>query len=264
MRDAFFSKTALPLLNFILPPRCPACKARVTEQGNLCGACWGALTVIGSPSCSLCDFPFSIDQAALGGTEFGLCAACLANPPEPGRILTALAYDDVSKNMILRLKYGRLYAMARPLGQLMVARLVSSRVLVEKTAKKILLVPIPLHRKRMASRRFNQSLALARVIQNRGQDLFGDRDWVLMPSLLERKVQSASQSGLSRKGRYRNLAGAFSFDEKTIPDFSDSLVILVDDVFTTGATLQSAARVLRRAGALDIVGLAAARAPGPR
>ena len=267
--EAIFAQTSRAVVDFILPPRCPLCRQRVDQQGSLCGPCWSKLVPLSDPACAICDFPFEVDFGSfsqqVGEQSKTLCASCQRQPPALDRILTALAYDDASKEMILKFKHGRKHALARPLARLMLSRLYASHILHQSQFinQPLSVVPIPLHLKRLRKRRFNQSLLLAQKIvselnRRRGEDVAR-----VLPSLLSRHSDTPSQAGLSKKGRFRNLQRAFRANISASKEVPKS-VLIIDDVFTTGATLEAAAKALKRAGVQFVFGLCAARAPGPR
>jgi ComF family protein len=214
-------------------------------MGHFSASGWGSLAHLAPPWCRACGAP-SRDG------RYVLCASCAApdrferNLTGRGRLdalRSALAYTDLSAKLILELKYGDRHEHARPFGTLM-APLVKA---VGAPAGAVL-VPVPLHPRRLGSRRFNQSLLLCHAIAERT----GHR---IDPFVLRRKNATPPQKGLSFKARYRNVAAAFSAAEKA----RGLDVVLVDDVLTSGATLVGCARVLRRAGARSVRAVTAAR-----
>ena len=254
------SRTAL---DFVLPPRCHGCGTRVLDDRRFCAACWGDLTLVSPPACSICDLPFDFDPdfAGVEATDqqsATVCAGCQARPPAFSWAATAMLYDDISKPYILKLKHGRATALSNPIGRLMAARLLSAGRLSGDKPWRV--VPVPLHKNRYRTRRFNQSFLLAKALIK----AMPNRGLILYPSLLQRVKATRSQGGLSRKGRQRNLVGAFDVPKAARPVIKGQSVLLVDDVFTTGATVESAARVMKRAGAGAIGVVCAARVVGPR
>lgn len=158
---------------------------------------------------------------------------CLAKPPRIGRTRAAVAYDELSRSLVLKLKYGRKVALARTMARFMVP-------LVGPDSKEALLVPVPLHRSRLWSRGFNQSALVARELAKRtgiGSETH----------LLRRIKRTPPLKGMTRLQRRRAMAGAFSVDPSA--DLQGRTVVLVDDVLTTGSTANACARALIRAGA---------------
>ncbi|MEL7480890.1 MAG: phosphoribosyltransferase family protein [Pseudomonadota bacterium] len=214
-------------------------------RGALTPEDFTALSFITGPVCQSCGQPQEIDL----GTDT-ICAACTARPPPWTTARAALAYDDVSRKPILALKrQGRrdgLKVMARWMclsGQ-------------EAVAKSNLIVPVPLHYRRLVSRGYNQSGWLAAEISRQ-------TGLALFQTALKRTRATPSQAGLSRRARARNVKGAFSVRRSHVKLISGKKVLLVDDVLTTGATLGAAARALAKAGAEEIHALVLARVVQP-
>ncbi|GER06244.1 phosphoribosyltransferase [Iodidimonas muriae] len=234
-------------LDSLLPPRCYACGTLVDRQGALCGPCWSGLHFITAPSCMRCGYPFEI---GLDGHH--MCGACLAHPPAYDRGISALVYDDASRALILGFKRADRLELAKPLAGLMAQ---AGRDLL---AQADLIVPVPLHRTRLLSRRFNQSAVLARALAQ-----ISGTSWT--PFLLERTRRTPSQGGLNRAERTRNVRGAFRIRPKAQAThvLRNTHILLVDDVLTTGATVTACTGVLRKAGASSISVLTLARVVTP-
>lgn len=217
------------VLDFALPPRCGGCGAIVDDVDSFCTDCWRKLEFLRG-GCERCGLP-------LKGTEAETCGACLAQPPRLDRIRAAVAYDDISRSIALRLKYGRKIALARTMSRYM-------RPLVGELPSDALLVPVPLHRRRLWSRGFNQSAIVARELSRRtGIPVAVDA--------LRRTRATPPLKGMGMRQRRRTVAGAF----RSTMELRGQTVILVDDVLTTGSTANACARVLKRAGAgrVDLV-----------
>lgn len=222
------------LLDFTLPPRCPLCDLRIAVHGALCAACWAQLPLIERPYCERLGTPFDRDH----GPGF-LSAAAIADPPVFGRARAATRYAGPAIDLVRRLKYGDRDDLAAVMGRLL-ARAAGD--LVETVD---VVVPIPLYRWRLWRRRFNQSALLAGALC---------RHTALRhaPELLERHRPTTPQVGLSRTGRARNVQGAFRVPEARQAEVMGLRVLLVDDVMTSGATCEAAARVLLRSGAASV------------
>lgn len=183
--------------------------------------------------------PFELDRG-----EDALCAACLAEPPAHDGVRAAVAYGPAARAVVLKLKHGGRIGMARVIGRYL-ARL----ALAEPGA---LLVPVPLHRWRIWRRGFNQSALLARDVARRtGLETRAD--------LIERRKRTPMLGGLGRTARARTLRGAFAVPSEKKAALKGRTVLLVDDVYTSGATAGACAKALKRAGAARVVVLCWAR-----
>lgn len=208
-----------------MPARCAGCGTIVDEVHSFCPDCWTQVEFLGDAGCSSCGLP-------LEATEAVQCGLCIAKPPRIQRTRSAVAYDDLSRSIALRLKYGRKVALARTMARYM-APLVGS-------VEEAILVPVPLHRSRLWQRGFNQSALVARELAR----ATGHRS---DPRLLRRVKRTPALKGMSLRQRRKVVAGAFSVDPSA--ELDGRTVVLVDDVLTTGSTANACARALKRAGA---------------
>ncbi len=213
------------VLDFALPPRCAGCGTIVADLHSFCPECWTRVESLGESGCSTCGIP-------LEATDADTCGFCIAKPPRIGRTRAALAYDELSRSIALRLKHGRKVALARTMARYM-APLVRSD-------GEPLLVPVPLHRSRLWSRGINQSALVARELAK----TTGPR---ADPCLLKRVTQTPALKGMSLRQRRKLVAGAFKM--KPEADLQGRTIVLVDDVLTTGSTANACARALEQAGA---------------
>lgn len=232
-------------LDFLLPPRCVACGALTDRQVGVCSQCWSDLAFVTRPFCDHCGKPFEFH---IPGTS--RCAACLRRPPSYDKAFSPLVYGDAARTIILQFKHGDQLGHGRFLAGLMAPHVESFGFDAPY------LMPVPLHPWRIMRRRFNQSALLAQALSKR----VGAPADVLT---LKRIRATPLQQGLNASQRRRNVRGAFAVDPKRAQRIRGRKVILVDDVLTTGATVEACAKVLRRAGASQIGVLTAARVAAP-
>jgi len=217
------------LVDLVLPPRCPGCGEIVTALHSFCAPCWTALDFLGGSGCVTCGIP-------LEATDSGTCAGCLARPPLIDRTRAAVAYGDVARTLAIKLKYGRKVALAKAMARYMAP-------LLGDFPDGALLAPVPLHRRRIAVRGFNQSLLIAREIGRL-------RGVPVSPRLLRRTKATPPLKGMSFTERRKTVAGAFAVRKGA--DVAGRTLILIDDVLTTGSTAEACARTLKRGGATRI------------
>lgn len=228
-------------LDALLPPRCLGSGKIVDSPGMLDAAFWAELAFISAPACARCGLPFSFSVA-----EGSLCAACIDTPPDFDMARAAVVYNDASRQLILDFKYGdKMHAVDTFLPWL-------SRAAAPMAADTDIVLPVPLHPRRLWQRRFNQSAVLAQAIARVSGAAF-------IPDGMTRKRFTQPQKGLSRSERHSNVRGAFAVSPRAQATIKNKNVMLVDDVFTSGATLNECARVLKRAGAAKVYVVTLAR-----
>lgn len=242
------ARIAAAALDLLLPPTCVTCDTATDEAGLLCAACHGALTIIGDPCCACCGAPFELDWHAAEGN---LCQQCLDTPPPFQRARAALVYDRASRRLILPFKHADRIEFAPILARLMA--LVGRPLLAEAD----ILVPVPLHRRRLFFRRYNQSALLARCLGR----LAGR---AILLDALRRTSATASLGGKSAAERRDEVADAFVVRARRSAALTGRRVLLIDDVMTSGATASACAETLLRAGAAAVDVLVAVRVPDPR
>jgi ComF family protein len=233
------------LLTAILPPRCLKCGAVVESAGALCATCWVKLSFIDPPYCACCGFPFEFHQG-----DGALCGACMREAPDFARARSVLRYDEASKELILRFKHADRTESAPAFASWL------KRVGGEVVAEADLVAPVPLHWTRLLTRRYNQAALLSRELARlAGKPALQD--------LLVRRRRTPSQGGLGAVARESNVAGAFTFHPRHKARIKGRRILLVDDVYTTGATVGACTRTLRRAGAAAVDVLTLARVVRP-
>ncbi len=221
-------------LDIIFPPVCPLCRVMVMD-GILCPKCRGKLLSkrITPPFCALCGIPFIAYGCDRANIPTRLCGSCITEKKPFKEARSAFAYEGAIVDAIHRFKYNGAVELAGYLG-----RLASDGT--EFSARPDVVVPVPLHKKRLRRRGFNQSLLLAREAAKKFS--------VKVDCLnLKRVRDTDAQANLKLKEREDNIKGAFAVTDGKA--FGNKTVLLVDDVFTTGATIRECARTLERAGA---------------
>lgn len=231
------------IVDYALPPRCPACGVIVGEDRQFCLDCWSSLHFLDGPACALCSIPL---PTALPGSPV-TCGACMADAPPFTGAPSAVAYGRAARTVALRLKYGRRTGHARLMAQLMARPLTALR-----GDAPMLLVPVPLHRWRLWSRGFNQAALVADALTR----LTGDPH---DHHLLLRTKATAALRGKGRRERERIVAGAFALAPDAKARAAGRHLVLIDDVHASGATLRAAAKALKRTGAARVSALTWAR-----
>jgi ComF family protein len=223
-----------------LPQLCPSCRELVEDAG-LCAACWSQLSFIRPPYCERLGTPFPFDSGP------GLLSMeALADPPAYSRARAAVRYDDIAATLVHALKYGDRLDLAPLMGRWMATA--GGELLAGADA----LVPVPLHWRRQGARRFNQSALLAEIIAAASGRKVAHQ-------ALKRVKATAQQVGLDKTARAQNVQGAFRVPEGGRAEVIGRKLVLVDDVLTSGATIDVCARTLLRAGAASVDVLVFAR-----
>ena len=223
----------------IYPPRCLLCGAPGEGDRDLCADCHQALEH-NQHACRVCALPLPTGAAA-----GSICGRCLRQRPVYGRCHAALVYDALCASLISQLKFNRRLSHARLLSQLLIAHLQA-----QAPARPDLILPVPLHAKRLKERGYNQALEIARPVGRH----FG---LPVLPRLCRRVRMTPAQVNLDRQARRKNLRNAF----KVTGTVAGKTIALLDDVVTTGTTVSELARCLKRAGAARVDVWAVARTP---
>ncbi len=227
-------RSARELFGVLFPPVCAGCDKHVAEPGSLCGPCWSKVRFIEKPYCPVLGTPFSHDL----GSEI-LSAEAIADRPPFVRARAVAIYDGVIRDMVHRLKYNDRTDLSRWMAGWM------ARAGHELITDCDVIVPVPLHARRFWLRRFNQSAELARYLASTSKKPFE-------PDALKRIKKTKQQVGLGLSERLTNVRGAFKVPVAHEIKIRGRNVLLIDDVYTTGATVKAAARALLRGGAKSV------------
>lgn len=226
--------------NTIFPPRCFSCNSRVQQQGMLCSECWRDIQFITAPQCLCCGYPFASHES-----EAVLCGECQFSRPLFRSARSAMRYNQYSARLITRFKYGDHHTGIHMLSQWMI------NVMTPIPEDIDLIVPVPIHRFKLLTRHYNQSALLA-------LSLHQQTHIPVLPQALVRHQHTPPQASLSRKARLTNVKKAFKVNSRYSTQLHGKHVLLVDDVFTTGATLHACCRALKKAkvASIDVVTIA--------
>ncbi|WP_422570195.1 ComF family protein [Antarcticirhabdus aurantiaca] len=234
-------EVASVLDRFLFPPLCAGCDRPLMGREAVCAGCWTSLAFVERPFCEVLGLPFGYDPG-----PGSLSADAIADPPPFARLRAAVLYGGLSAKLAARLKYGDRLDLAPLLAAWM------ARAGGELLAEAEVIVPVPLHRGRLWHRRFNQSAELARRLVRTPAPGFA-------PQALRRVRPTRAQVGLGPAQRRENVRGAFRVESGDWALVEGRRVLLVDDVYTTGATVRSASRALLKAGAASVDVLVFAR-----
>lgn len=227
---SFFANT----VDIIYPPQCLSCRKLVGQKGNLCSDCWEGIHFLSDPQCDQCGIPFEFET----GKEM-LCGNCITKEPPYKKARSVFKYDDASRSLITGFKYSDKLHISDHFAKWML------RVGKEFIDEADIIVPVPLHRVRLFMRRYNQAALLSKSLgNNSGLNVCND--------MLVRSKNTRPQAGLLFKQRALNVRGAFKINPKYTSYIVGKNIILVDDVMTTGATIEACAKVLKKAGAASV------------
>lgn len=229
------------LLDLLFPPQCLNCDTIVPTHGTLCMGCWQKIQFISDPVCAACGLPFDYDIGS-----HALCGQCLHVRPSYTHARAVFRYDEHSHKLITRFKYSDQTGFAKTYGVWLAK---AGTDLLKQTD---IIIPVPMHYFRFVRRHFNQSALLAQELARKtGIDYIPDALW--------RHKYTIPQLGLSKKGRKDNVKGAFSINRRYAETIKNKNILLVDDVMTTGSTIEQCAKTLLKSDAMRVNILTLAR-----
>ncbi|MGP1282105.1 MAG: ComF family protein [Parasphingopyxis sp.] len=229
--SAILSGMAKPVVDFALPPRCPACGDIVDGDYRFCLGCWRQLDHL-DQGCGQCG-----DPLVVAGDSNALCGACLADPPPFETMRASVRYGDIARTIALRLKYGGRIGLARTIARAMARHMAG----LDDAA----IVPVPLHRGRLWRRGYNQAALIARALASENPDR-------LVLDALVRTRATPYLRAMGARERAKTVRGAFALRAERRDGLDGARIVLVDDVYTSGATARACARALKRGGAAEV------------
>jgi ComF family protein len=229
------------LLAIIFPNHCLYCEKIISLDGIFCATCWPKLEFISEPKCSICAYPFEFQGLNL------LCGKCLNKRPSFDKVEVVFRYNKILRKVISSLKYRDQTFIAQKF----------ARLLFSKSANEIsdcdFVIIVPMHKKRLQKRKFNQAFLLAKSLLKIAQK----KDFY--PDFLVRTKNTKPQVELKKIERENNLKNVFEINKKYANYAKNKNILLIDDVMTTGATLENCAKTLKKAGASKVTALVIAK-----
>lgn len=236
----FFSKF---FLGIFFPSHCISCEEIISKDALFCGPCWQKLSFITEPKCKICSYPFEVEISFMQP----LCAKCLVKKPAFDKVITLFRYNSTIKKIIGDLKYRDQSFLAKKLAKILFDKIKN------EIASHDLIIAVPLHPKRLKKRKFNQAILLAKNLVKFSPNL------KFFPDFLFRVKDTKPQAQLRKQQREKNLKRGFLVNKIYQDSLKDKKVLLIDDVMTTGATLENCAKELKRRGAREVVVLVIAK-----
>jgi ComF family protein len=219
-------------LDLVFPPQ--PLEGTVFGAQSVPAEIWSQIQFVDGPVCDGCGAPYDFDPGP--GVR---CAACMARPRAFDAARAACLYDETSRDPILKLKHADRTDLAPLFARWL------SRAAADLLEEAEVIAPVPLHPLRLIRRRYNQAAEVARPLSRLAGVAY-------LPDALVRRRATETQAGKSGSGRRRNVAGAFHVPDRRRAQVEGRRILLVDDVMTTGATLEGCARALKRAGAARV------------
>ena len=238
------SKIVNRILRIIFPPKCVLCDKIVEDEDSLCCDCWKKIRFINRPFCDRCSAPFEFKVA-----DDDICLTCMKNEPLYVKSRSAVVYNSDVAKIIFKFKFYDKIHMKRFMGKCM------CRAASDIIDNINILIPIPLHKKRLIHRKYNQSLLLAdEIAKNSGK--------IVLHDFLYKTKHTVPQASLKQNERQNNLKNKFAINPKYLKDikkYENLGFAIVDDVITTGSTINESIKVMREAGINNIYAISFAK-----
>jgi ComF family protein len=217
------------VLGLVFPSKCLVCNDIVGVESRLCFDCWKKVEFISNPSCSKCGYPFEFDIG-----EPMLCGSCADEPLVFDKAMSVFRYGEISKVLVHKLKYSDKLHIAKYLATLMLNKIQA------KNGSFDFIIPVPMHRKKLRRRLYNQAALIAKHISSLSGIPF-------LPNGLTKTLYHVPQTGLRRELRKENVRNSFGVTKKYSNVIIGKNILLIDDVYTTGATINECSKVLKSA-----------------
>lgn len=218
------------VLDVLFSHRCMFCGN--LADADVCEECWKKITWITEPVCEICGQPFETSYKSI-------CKSCMLQKPNYDIARAIFSYDEFTKTAILNFKNKDATYLAKSFSDWIKNR--HSKIIADAD----IIIPVPIHRRKLFFRLYNQAAILAKRLSDISNIEFN-------PLVLEKLKSTHTQEGLSRIARLKNLVGAFSVNEKYASRIKNKNILLIDDVLTTGATANECAKTLKSAGAKKV------------
>lgn len=214
------------IINLLFPIRCVICNS-YEFQSNVCEFCWEKLTFITKPYCAICSHPFEYEN-----DDKAICGNCIQTKPNYDKAISILKYDDYSKDLIHNFKYKDQLHILNYFVSLM---LNMGKDLIEQAD---IIIPVAMHKHKLLKRGYNQAALIAMNIAKNKKIKY-------LPQAIIKIVNTDSQAGLKKSQRIKNIKNSFKLNSKFINEIKGKRVLLIDDVITTGATIEECCKVLK-------------------
>lgn len=226
------------IINFIFPTHCLFCEKIINRNSSFCHKCWTNLQFIKDPKCPICSYPFEIEIP----TMQPFCAKCLSKKPSYDKIITIFRYNFVIKKIIANFKYHKQTYLAKKIAQIILPKLIN------EINENDIMVAVPLHFNKLKIRKFNQANMISQQIYKKLPI-----KPIFYHDLIFRNKDTKPQVLLRGQDRITNLKKAFIINKKYLQSIKDRRIFLVDDIVTTGSTVESCAKTLKKKGAKEVI-----------
>lgn len=228
------------ILDILFPHACQLCETHI-DQAGLCNNCWIKIEFIGNNRCYICGMPLIQVRS-----HKELCGICILNKPAYDRAFSVFVYNEHSKDLIHKLKYNDKTYLTEIFADWFL------RIIPEINDQIDYVIAVPIHKIKLLKRGYNQASLLARKLSAKTKLYY-------LPNCLEKTINTISQSGLRKQDRAKNIKKSFKINESLIDKIKGKNLLLIDDVLTTGATINACSRILKKNGVNKIYVLTVGR-----